>query len=386
MASGGGAGAVPMRQVHAGSSGAIPAPAIVWISNTDLFNKLQFGSNMMLVDLQKRECFDKYHVRSALNIDWNRALQFAEENEDFSSPTAILNHVSDIHDRRFRLRPYCEVIVYAGGDNSLPRADRASDDAAPAAAAACAVTGTSDDDDDDGAVMSSRELVVSFAECLLSEKKITKDILLVEGGIELIMDTRPYLVKGTDSFADVQFPNEIVEDFMYLGSFNAAANRQCIDLLGITHVLNATNACESVFQGELKYLQCEVEDDLLSDIEQYFEPALAFIEEAMSNDGSRILIHCKMGMSRSAAFVILFLMKSRRMSLRKAYNFVKTIRPFVNPNPSFLKQLAVYETQLFGSSTIRFPDEPLTLGTLFEWLQDDGKTWVKRVVVSKASG
>lgn len=58
---------------------------------------------------------------------------------------------------------------------------------------------------------------------------------------------------------------------------------------------------------------------------------------------TKCLVHCKMGVSRSASTVIAYAMKEFGWSLEKAYNFVKQKRSVTRPNPSFMRQLAEYE-------------------------------------------
>lgn len=58
---------------------------------------------------------------------------------------------------------------------------------------------------------------------------------------------------------------------------------------------------------------------------------------------SKCLVHCKMGVSRSATTVIAYAMKEFGWSLEKAYNFVKQKRSITRPNPGFMRQLAEYE-------------------------------------------
>lgn len=60
-------------------------------------------------------------------------------------------------------------------------------------------------------------------------------------------------------------------------------------------------------------------------------------------NNSKCLVHCKMGVSRSASTVIAYAMKENGWSLEKAYNFVKQKRSIAQPNPAFMKQLAEYE-------------------------------------------
>lgn len=58
--------------------------------------------------------------------------------------------------------------------------------------------------------------------------------------------------------------------------------------------------------------------------------------------GQAVLVHCKMGVSRSASTVIAFLMKQQGWTLDEALNHVRERRPIVQPNEGFLKQLHTY--------------------------------------------
>lgn len=60
-------------------------------------------------------------------------------------------------------------------------------------------------------------------------------------------------------------------------------------------------------------------------------------------NNSKCLVHCKMGVSRSASTVIAYAMKEYGWSLEKAYNFVKQKRNITRPNAGFMRQLAEYE-------------------------------------------
>lgn len=59
--------------------------------------------------------------------------------------------------------------------------------------------------------------------------------------------------------------------------------------------------------------------------------------------GSKCLVHCKMGISRSAATVIAYAMKEYGWDLNKAFDYVKERRAVTKPNPSFMRQLEEYQ-------------------------------------------
>ncbi|MEQ2214768.1 hypothetical protein XENOCAPTIV_019411, partial [Xenoophorus captivus] len=58
--------------------------------------------------------------------------------------------------------------------------------------------------------------------------------------------------------------------------------------------------------------------------------------------GEAVLVHCKMGVSRSASTVIAYAMKQQRWSLEEALAYVRDRRSIVKPNDGFLKQLQTY--------------------------------------------
>jgi hypothetical protein len=49
-------------------------------------------------------------------------------------------------------------------------------------------------------------------------------------------------------------------------------------------------------------------------------------------------------------------MKNSKMSLKSAFEFVKARRCIIRPNIGFIKQLLVYEKELFGTNSMEWED------------------------------
>ena len=55
-----------------------------------------------------------------------------------------------------------------------------------------------------------------------------------------------------------------------------------------------------------------------------------------------MLVHCKMGVSRSSSTVIAYVMKQQRWAMDVAMAYVRDRRSIIKPNDGFLKQLQTY--------------------------------------------
>lgn len=74
-----------------------------------------------------------------------------------------------------------------------------------------------------------------------------------------------------------------------------------------------------------------------------FEPLSDYTSFVLHRkSGQAVLVHCKMGVSRSASTVIAYAMKQQRWSLDEALAYVRECRSIIKPNDGFLKQLQTY--------------------------------------------
>lgn len=70
--------------------------------------------------------------------------------------------------------------------------------------------------------------------------------------------------------------------------------------------------------------------------------AIEFIDTAIIEKGSNVLIHCLAGVSRSPTIVTAYLMHKKKLRFKEALAIIKQTRPFVNPNPGFIEQLKLF--------------------------------------------
>ncbi|KAF5371701.1 hypothetical protein D9758_003412 [Tetrapyrgos nigripes] len=184
-----------------------------------------------------------------------------------------------------------------------------------------------------------------------------------------------------DSRFDGSFPSRVLP-FLYLGNLNHASNVYMLQALGITHVVSVgecalipppNQASQGSFgfpnsshfvpgrptdhqgslwveqrAGRMKVLDIEnVCDDGIDTLEPQLEPICDWIDQARK-EGGKVLVHCRVGVSRSATVVIAYVMKHLSMSLVDAYLIVRSRRlsVLIQPNMRLLYNLLGWEIKL----------------------------------------
>ncbi|KAB0794765.1 hypothetical protein PPYR_11604 [Photinus pyralis] len=136
-------------------------------------------------------------------------------------------------------------------------------------------------------------------------------------------------------------PTEIF-DHVYLGSEWNASNYEELQRNGVRHILNVTREIDNFFPGTFDYLNIRVYDDEKTDLLKHWDNTYKYITKARK-EGSKVLVHCKMGISRSASVVIAYAMKAYNWDFKTAMRHVKDKRSCIKPNTSFVTQLETYQ-------------------------------------------
>uniref|UniRef100_A0A8W7PAZ8 protein-serine/threonine phosphatase n=1 Tax=Anopheles coluzzii TaxID=1518534 RepID=A0A8W7PAZ8_ANOCL len=139
-------------------------------------------------------------------------------------------------------------------------------------------------------------------------------------------------------------PTEIF-DHVYLGSEWNASNLEELQRNGVHHILNVTREIDNFFPGLFHYCNVRVYDDEKTDLLRHWDNTFKFISRAKM-EGSKVLVHCKMGISRSASVVIAYAMKANGWDFGQALQHVKEKRSCIKPNKNFLMQLETYQGML----------------------------------------
>ncbi|XP_028278692.1 dual specificity protein phosphatase 13B isoform X2 [Parambassis ranga] len=138
---------------------------------------------------------------------------------------------------------------------------------------------------------------------------------------------------------------------LYIGDVSVARDKAALSSLGVTHILNAAAGRHRINTGlqfysdlQVEYLGVEAADHPEFNLQPFFSSAAQFIDSALKKEG-KVFVHCAMGVSRSGALVLAYLMICQGLSLVEAITAVRLNRD-IGPNSGFLEQLRQLELSL----------------------------------------
>ncbi|XP_053058836.1 protein phosphatase Slingshot homolog 3 isoform X3 [Acinonyx jubatus] len=175
------------------------------------------------------------------------------------------------------------------------------------------------------------------------------------------IDNQMLLLMAQQDRASRIFPH------LYLGSEWNAANLEELQRNRVSHILNVAREIDNFYPDRFIYHNVRLWDEESAQLLPHWKETHGFVEAARAQ-GTRVLVHCKMGVSRSAATVIAYAMKQYGWSLEQALRHVQELRPIARPNPGFLRQLQTYQGILTASRQSHIweqkvggasPEEPL---------------------------
>ena len=148
---------------------------------------------------------------------------------------------------------------------------------------------------------------------------------------------------------------------LMLISFNISGNKtdahdhRHLRRQGITHVFNCAayrdysrddffiSPYEGTTSGVTHYEEIEAQDDEAYPILTHFCQAKRFIDHAKER-GGKALVHCEMGVNRSGALCVAYMMIHENNTLFRILREVKLQRPLLLVNEGFQKQLLDFAT------------------------------------------
>ena len=130
-----------------------------------------------------------------------------------------------------------------------------------------------------------------------------------------------------------------ITDKIYLGSKEGLNETDYLKKENINNVLSVFDI--EPLNNNINHKIIKLGDLYCENIIKYFKECIEFIEQS-----DKIFIHCDCGISRSSAIVIAYLMYKYKLNFKDAYLYIKRIRPEIDPNNGFRKQLNIFNDEL----------------------------------------
>eukprot|EP00475_Leptophrys_vorax_P034451 TRINITY_DN5560_c0_g1_i1.p1 TRINITY_DN5560_c0_g1~~TRINITY_DN5560_c0_g1_i1.p1 ORF type:complete len:185 (-),score=39.16 TRINITY_DN5560_c0_g1_i1:266-790(-) len=129
---------------------------------------------------------------------------------------------------------------------------------------------------------------------------------------------------------------------LFITNYFGASKQENLTAHGITHVVVCDPRLNMCHPDIAQYLRVPIDDNPGQDILQSLPEVLLWIDEALQQEQSSVLVHCAAGVSRSGAIVTAFVMYKQKVSMEVALNTVQAARTLVNPNVGFREQLTKF--------------------------------------------
>mmetsp|Transcript_29025 Transcript_29025/g.52870 ORF Transcript_29025/g.52870 Transcript_29025/m.52870 type:complete len:219 (-) Transcript_29025:175-831(-) len=134
---------------------------------------------------------------------------------------------------------------------------------------------------------------------------------------------------------------------VWLGPFGAARDQDFLRRVQITDALVVRAPEEARIIGPkypdfIHYEVLECRDHPFENIIQFFPAVKQLLDQVLAR-GGRILVHGNAGMSRSAAFVVAYVMETFNLTCDLAHHYVLTRRHCISVNEGFRNQIREYE-------------------------------------------
>lgn len=193
------------------------------------------------------------------------------------------------------------------------------------------------------------------------------------------IDNQMLLLMAQQDRASLIFPH------LYLGSEWNAANLEELQRNRVSHILNMAREIDNFYPERFTYHNVRLWDEESAQLLPHWKETHCFVEAARAQ-GTRVLVHCKMGVSRSAATVMAYAMKQYGWGLERALRHVQELRPVAHPNPGFLRQLQTYQGILTASRQSQVWEQKVSVGSPEQTLEPEVSTMLPPLLPESGSG
>ncbi|KAJ3127394.1 hypothetical protein HK098_006383 [Nowakowskiella sp. JEL0407] len=139
----------------------------------------------------------------------------------------------------------------------------------------------------------------------------------------------------------------VIPEKLFVSSEDVPQNSEILTTHEITHIVNLVDGQPGITYPEIhsiNYLYFPLLDDEVQSLDG-IDTVLDYIKSAIDANG-KVLVHCQLGVSRSPAVCIAYIMREEDISMAEALRIVRVARSQALPNAGFLMQLKHREREV----------------------------------------
>ncbi|XP_061257937.1 serine/threonine/tyrosine-interacting-like protein 1 isoform X4 [Bos javanicus] len=189
-------------------------------------------------------------------------------------------------------------------------------------------------------------------------------VLILRGGYELFsamyhfFRTQKIIWMPQELDAFQPYPIEIMPGRIYLGNFKQACDPKIQKDLKINAHVNISMETGPFFVGDAdKLLHIQIEDSLEANITPFLRHLCHFIDIHLELN-SVILVFSTLGISRSCAAILAYLMHRNGQTLKKSWAYLKKCKNYMRPNRALVAQLSEWEKVVLGDIVTDIQNPP----------------------------
>lgn len=184
---------------------------------------------------------------------------------------------------------------------------------------------------------------------------------------KFVNDTLMYAIGNirciAQPYINDEFTASAIKDNLYVGDLASASNSEALRDNGITHIVTVFNGGIEMYPDDFKYKIIHINDDPWVDIGNYFDETIEFIDEALSDESNKVMVHCQRGVSRSVTLVAAYILyKVNKQSIiryndvdstiEKVLTSISSKRDIAQPNEGFVQCLRDYLCRINGGASV----------------------------------
>lgn len=173
--------------------------------------------------------------------------------------------------------------------------------------------------------------------------------MILKGGFELFSRFYPFLrtqkiIYMPRELEEIKtYPSEIIPGLLYLGNSRHGREKYIKKHLKLVSFVDCTSDIADSKQQEdnsIEYLKVSLADSPDESLTDYLLEICNFIDSSIKDRKVPCLVYSNLGISRSAAIIIAYMVYSKRLSVKEAFERVNKCKK-IQPQVEFLKQIAL---------------------------------------------